>query len=228
MKQGVFVLEILSKSPLFAGLSPDEISACLNCAHVQTKMYEKEELIFQQEALPQSLLVLLTGSVVVGQHGSDGSRRIVAAFEQPGELFGEVFVFLNKPYEHFAQASAPTKVLALPKDFLTHTCGHGCPSHVRMISNLLAILAEKSYALNRRVQVLSRPTLRQKLAALLLQNANENDTATLYMNREELADYLNAARPSVSRELMRMQRDGLIQLRQADIFINRAALQALL
>ena len=31
------------------------------------------------------------------------------------------------------------------------------------------------------------------------------------MNREQLADYLNAERPSLSRELMRMQKEGLIE-----------------
>ncbi len=39
------------------------------------------------------------------------------------------------------------------------------------------------------------------------------------MNREELADFLNAARPSLSRELMKMQDEGLIAIDRQEIKI---------
>ena len=39
------------------------------------------------------------------------------------------------------------------------------------------------------------------------------------MNREELADFVNTARPSLSRELMSMQTDGLIRVDKRTIQI---------
>ena len=40
------------------------------------------------------------------------------------------------------------------------------------------------------------------------------------MNREQLADFLGVARPSLSRELMRMQADGLIEVSKKRILIR--------
>jgi cAMP-binding proteins - catabolite gene activator and regulatory subunit of cAMP-dependent protein kinases len=220
----------LRGSPLFAGLSDAEIESCLRCGRAGVASYEKDELIFRQGETPQWLLVLLEGSVVVGQDSGDGRRSVAAAFDRPGELFGEVFVFLHRAeYQHYAQAASRAKILRIPREFLFHTCGENCGHHERLISNMLSILAGKAYFLNQRLQILSCATLRQKLARVLLMSGAPGGKPACGMSREELADFLNAARPSVSRELMRMQDDGLIALRGREIFVpDRSALEELL
>ena len=48
------------------------------------------------------------------------------------------------------------------------------------------------------------------------------------MNREQLADFLGVARPSLSRELMKMQKDGLIEVGRKSIRIcDRDAVEML-
>ena len=49
---------------------------------------------------------------------------------------------------------------------------------------------------------------------------NDRDRVTLKMSREEFADFLNAARPSLSRELMKMQEDGFIKVVRKTLFSN--------
>ena len=157
-------------------------------------------------------------------------RTIVAAFTQPGELFGEVFLFLDKKeYENYAQAACPAKVLQMPKQFLYHNCAKNCDYHTKLISNILSILAQKAYYLNQKLQVVSGSTLRQKIARVLFQNSSADGTVTLGMNREELADFLNVARPSLSRELMKMQKEGLVRACGKEIAIaDLNALQEIL
>ena len=73
---------------------------------------------------------------------------------------------------------------------------------------------------------MSSTSLRQKIAKVLLQNVKEDGVVVLTMNREELADYLSVARPSLSRELMEMQSEGLIKLNRKVIHIvNQDELQ---
>ena len=43
-----------------------------------------------------------------------------------------------------------------------------------------------------------------------LEQAQQNGVVHLTMNREDLADYLGTTRPSLSRELMKMQQEGFI------------------
>ena len=223
------MIEELKKSALFAGLSEAEIGSCLSCSKAKAVAYRKEEMIFLQTDRPDSLLVLLDGTVVVGSDSKDGRRSIVATFSQPGELFGEVFLFLGREaYGHYAQAAAAARVLRIPKEFLYHPCEKSCSCHAKLISNMLSILAQKAYFLNQRLQIMSCATLRQKIAAALLQNISSDGKAALAMNREELADYLNAARPSVSRELMKMQKDGLLKIDRKNIFIDRDKLRSIL
>ena len=55
--------------------------------------------------------------------------------------------------------------------------------------------------------------------AWLLQEADSGDTVVLKTNREEQADYLCVARPSLSRTLMQMQKAGLIEADRKQIRI---------
>jgi CRP-like cAMP-binding protein len=223
------LMEELTTCALFAGLSKEEIQGCLTCSKAKIVTYGKKEMIFLQTDPADRLMILLEGTVVVGSDTKDGRRSIVATFDRPGELFGEVFLFLNRrTYDHYAQADTAAKVLQIPKEFLYHPCGKSCDCHSKLISNMLSILAQKAYFLNQRLQIMSCATLRQKIAAALLQNVSIDGKAVLTMTREEFADYLNAARPSVSRELMKMQEEGLLRIHQKNVYINPEKLREIL
>jgi len=211
----------LKNSPLFFNLSEADIENCLRCSKSKIILYEKDEIIFHQKDEPQKLMILVEGTVVVCNDSSSGKRSIVATFRQTGELFGEVFLFLSRrEYDHYAQAVTASRVLQIPKDFLYHTCGEVCGHHTKLVFNMLSILAQKTYYLNQKLQILSCATLRQKIATILLQNCHADGRVVLAMNREELADFLNTARPSLSRELMKMQAEGLLRIKKRDIYID--------
>lgn len=201
------------KSPLFAHMTDEDIRQCILCSGSELVSYDKEEILFHQQDPPRKLYILAEGSVAVCTDSISGKRHILATFTQPGELFGEVFLFLNKEeYDNYAQAVTIAKVLEMPKDFLSHGCGKNCGFHAKLIANMLAILAQKAYYLNQKLQIMSGATLREKIIRLLLRHAAPDGTVNLGMNREELADFLNVARPSLSRELMRMQEEGLLRI----------------
>jgi len=206
------MLTKLKNSPLFANMSVEDIEKCIKCSGSEIVTYQKDELIFYQQDEPKKLFVLIEGSAAVCRDTITGKRNIIAAFRQSGELFGEVFLFLNKnSYDNYALAVSQVKILQMPKEYLYSGCGKNCEYHTMLISNMLSILAQKAYYLNQKLQIISSPTLRNKIAKILLQNVGKNGVVSLKMNREELADFLNTARPSLSRELMKMQTDGIIE-----------------
>ena len=84
---------------------------------------------------------------------------------------------------------------------------------------MLAIFAQKAYYLNQKIQIISCATLRQKIAKILLEYGKAGESPAITMNREEMADFLNVARPSLSRELMRMQEEGLVKVTKRGIFV---------
>ena len=96
-----------------------------------------------------------------------------------------------------------------------------------MVTNLLHVLAHKAYFLNQKLLIFSSFSLRKKIAVYLLQQANGSSTITLKLNRESMAEYLAIPRPSLSRELMNMQKDGLLSLSKDTVTLNIEELENL-
>ena len=202
-------------------MTEEEIELCLKEARADILGFRKGEMIFNQGDKPRYITMLVEGSVSVGNDSVNGKRSILGMFSNPGELFGEVFLFLNHDeYANYACASSPSRILEIPKEYLTRLGDKPSPLQNKMLSNLLTIFAERTYYLNNRLQVLSCSTLKQKIARFILQNMNDRDRVTLKMSREEFADFLNAARPSLSRELMKMQEDGYIKVVRKDLIVK--------
>ena len=75
------------------------------------------------------------------------------------------------------------------------------------------MLAERTLLLNDRIQVLSKLTIREKVITLLSQYSGRESTSliTLPFNREAMATYLGTNQSALSRELRKMQDEGIIR-----------------
>ena len=95
-------------------------------------------------------------------------------------------------------------------------CPTACPFHRRILQNLLEVTANKNRQLSLKLEILSRKTTREKLLAYLSYQAGMapgggKAAFVIPFNRQQLADYLNVERSALSKELGRMQREGLIE-----------------
>ncbi len=83
-----------------------------------------------------------------------------------------------------------------------------------MLQNVIKIIAQKTLFLNNKVAYLTIKSMRKKLVKYLLEQYQEKQSLTfsLPMNREELADFSNVSRPSMSREFCKMWDAGIIEL----------------
>ena len=221
---------VLQDTVLFRDLSEDEIQICLACSKAESIYYEKGEMVFSEEDYPASLPMLINGSITLGMDFRDGKRNILAIFEEKGEVFGHELILIgDSQYGMFAQARTRSQILMIPKNFLIGTCERNCGFHSTLISNMLLMMAKKTLILNERLEIMSCRTLRQKITKLILFNIREQDSMTVAMSRQEMAEFLHVARPSLSRELMKMQADGLIRVEGRKIRVLRKdALEELL
>ena len=204
-------MQALDASPLFRQMHTDEVRKCLECSGAKINNYPKDSFVFYMGERPTKLYILMEGVVAVGRDLVSGNRMLITTLDQPGELFGEVYLFLpSAQYDFYATAIQEAEVLEIPKEFFYHTCASSCGHHDKLIRNMLSVLAEKAQSLSSKLQLMSSTSLRQKIAKVLLANCSPDGTVNLKMSREEFADFIGAARPSLSRELMRMQNDNLI------------------
>ena len=86
----------------------------------------------------------------------------------------------------------------------------------QILDNLMHILARKNLLLLRRLAVISRRTLRDKILTYLSYCAQEAEARSfrIPLDRQGLADYLAADRSALSAELSRMRKEGLIAFRK--------------
>ena len=179
-----------------------------------TKTYKKDAIIFSDYDKPMHINVLLEGSLNICDFSEDGKRIIITSICEFGDIFGEVFLFVGTPfYEHTAMANEATKILKIPKDLIYQ--------NTKLTQNLMSIFAKKAYFLNKKVNLLSCPTLREKILLYIKYNKKGNDVFYLDKTKDELADFLNVARPSLSRELIKMQKDGVISVNGKKITITK-------
>lgn len=82
----------------------------------------------------------------------------------------------------------------------------------KLIKNLLILLANDNYSLSQKLIQSSFKKIRQKISVYLSSIALKEETNEFYIpyNRQELADYLNVDRSALSKELMEMKKEGLL------------------
>jgi len=109
--------QILRNFSIFSSLNDDEFSELAGLSIERSFM--PNEFIFWDGDTPEWLYMVTQGKVKVLKYSSLGKEFIIAFFG-PGEMFGEVAVFANKPYPASAQAIAETKVVGIKReDFLS-------------------------------------------------------------------------------------------------------------
>jgi CRP-like cAMP-binding protein len=109
----------------------------------------------------------------------------------------------------------------VPADKLVGQCSQSCIAHTKLIMNMLGILSLKALTLNRQLEYLSIKSIRGRIASFLLEQYKTSGKTTfmMTMNRNEMADFLNVARPSLSREMCRMRDEGIIDFHRSSVRI---------
>lgn len=216
------ITKLLAKSLLFRGMTEEEVEEFLRTSSSFISSYEKNEIIFDVQEKPEYLFVLLKGAISVAKDSISGKRTVITNIDDPGNIFAEVYLFLPKEhYDYYTVAIANnTQILKIPKAVFGELGKDQC--NQKLVTNMLKILSQKAYNLTEKLQVLASGGLRQKLAKLFLDSMDEKGMVLLAMNREDMADYLNVARPSLSRELANMSGEGLIDVKGRRVRILKA------
>ena len=104
------------------------------------------------------------------------------------------------------------------------TCTNACPFHALLISNLLAVCAEKNLLLSQRILHTAPKGIRARLLSYFsacVQRTGRYSFDIPY-NRQQLADYLSVDRSAMCSELSRMQREGLLSYHKNHFSVHEA------
>lgn len=196
----------LREIKIFKNLTDEDLEIITSKTEFVEKNYTKGEYIFMAGDKSGDLFYLIEGKINVYQIDSNGKRFIFQNFDKP-TLFGEVYSYLNEPFDFDCECAKDSKILII-KDF-KNIFEVPCPEN--FLRSYINFLSKKCLALSKKNQITSQASLRQKIGKYLLENEKESKVF-LTMKREDLADYLSTTRPSLSRELSKMADEGIIKV----------------
>ncbi len=156
----------------------------------------------------KGLFVIVRGRVRVYQIGDTG-REHVLRVDGPGESVAEMPLFDGGPYPAYAEASEDSFVFMLGREPFREMLRQ----HSEVAEHVIRALAQRLRRLVQTVEGLALKEVRQRVAAWLLQLAEQHgDEFTLPVSNEELAAQLGTAREVVSGILHGFAHDGLLEL----------------
>ena len=187
----------------------------------RTKTVEKDEAIIT-EGDPSNIVGIVTsGKLQIYKEDMSGFQTIISEVV-PGEMFGEVFACAGvkeMPVSIYA-AEKSTVMLIDFKRFLT-TCSNACPFHSKVIQNLLQAVSQKALYLNKRIEIMSKRSIRDKLLCYLTieYGRKKDEHFTIPFNRQQLADYLCVERSALSAEMSRMKKEKIIDYKKNEFWL---------
>ena len=199
-------------SPLFDGIKAEDLKAMLGCIGYHIGTFSKGEIVAFEGDNLKHIGIVLSGSVDMVKEDLWGNKTMLVRMRKD-ELFGETFACGEDNLSVVTfMVSEDAQILFMPFSRVMHSCTMACEFHHRLIENMVKIIANKNRDLMQKVDVVSKRTIREKLLAYLSIQAQRQNSRyfEIPMGRVELAEYLCIDRSALTRELVKMKEDGLI------------------
>ena len=204
--------EVVERCPLFAQLSPDRVPSLLEELSAVTRAYGCGEALVLAGYENHSIGVVLSGKIEAYKTEPDGGQLMMARMGLGGVFGDAICGSRSQKSPVTVVAATPVQVLWIPYARVLN--GGGSPAHTCFLQNLIALLAEKYFALDRRLELLMAHTLRERLLRYLKAETSPGPDGNreIPFTRAQLAAYLGCDRSALCREVSRMQRDGLLEV----------------
>lgn len=210
-------INTMLKTPLFQSFDYDTLKGMIICLQMRIKHYEKGENIVYKGQPFQHIGVLVEGETAVIKENVLGQRNIIELLNI-GDVFGEMAAFSKRAEWYFTvQAQKTSKIIFIPKGRIIGECDKLCHCHRVLIENFLSVLSERGLYLDKKIEYLTIKSISGKICSYLFDQYQLNDKTSfdIPLNRNELADFLNVSRPTLSRELAKLKEQNII-----DFYLN--------
>jgi CRP/FNR family transcriptional regulator, cyclic AMP receptor protein len=217
----------LRKTSLFSDLNDKELARLADAA--VPRRFAVDQIIFAEGEPCSGLYVIESGAVKIFKTSIRGREQVLSV-EGPASSIAELPVFDGGNYPASAAAAKDSVLLFIGKKEF-HAL---CMEHPEAALKVLKVVGSRLRLLVEIIENLSFSTVRHRLAAYLVRLAREGGTPrewgtefTLGVTNQQLAAQIGTVRELVSRNLSRLQAEGVIQLDGKKVVVpNLEALEA--
>lgn len=203
--------ETVKECPIFKNFSIDEIIEIFSVISFYEKDYKKNDIILAENTKVEYFGIITNGKIALSNFDYFGNRNILNVFEK-GDSFAEALVSLEIQIPHEVISLTDSSIVWIEYKSLSKSL-----YYQKILNNLLNIISTKNLILNKKLQILSKRTTREKILEYL---SNQKKTLSLdsnfeiNLNRNEMADYLALDRSNLSRELGKLKKEGVIDFKK--------------
>ena len=210
------IAEILSRQPLFRGLS--EIELAQISAGSREFRVKMNEVLFHKGDQPEGMHVVVMGQMKLALPSAQGVEKIVH-MSGPGSTFGEAVVFLDKPYPVSGQAMSEGLILLVSKRVLIEAMD----ANSMLCRKMLASLSSRLHELLGDMESCTLRSSMQRVVCFLVQSAPADGSTSfdivLTASKQNLASQMNLAPETFSRALGNLTEKGLIKVKGRTITV---------
>lgn len=210
----------LRKTPLFAGLSDQEMHAL--AARVIKKHFRHGTLLFGEGDPCSGLFLVAAGKIRIFKMSANGREQVLAV-EGPGSSFAELPVFDGGNYPASASVLEDATVLFISRNDFQNFCRE----HPDVALKVIAVVGSRLRRLVGIIEELSFTTVRQRLISSILRMADAGGSPSkegvhieLTKSHQDLAAELGTVRELVSRNLSRLQAEGFLDVEGRKIVVK--------
>ena len=218
--QRIDLAAVLEKTALFSNLSQPELQ--MLATRSVRKLFSTGELLFSEGEPCNGLHIIARGKVRLFKTSVNGREQVLSV-NVSGESVAEIPVFDGGPYPASAVALEETEIAFISRrDFNAY-----CLEHPEVPLKVLTVVGARLRNLVGIIEELSFTTIRQRLISTLLKLAQSEGRKTargiefqLPASHQELANQLGTVRELISRNLMRLQAEGLLDVDARQIVVK--------
>jgi len=219
--------QTLARVPIFSGLTESELLFLAQRA--VPRHFSTGETVFGEGQPCAGLYVVESGHIRIFK-SSPGGREQVLSIDGPGSSVAELPVFDGGSYPASVTAVDEATLLFVSKqDFQSL-----CLAHPEVALKVLRVVGARLRRLVGIIEELSFTTVRHRLASFLLRVAKKEGKRTsegveivMPVSNQELASQIGTVRELVSRNLSRLQGEGIIKIDGRTVIVcNLKALEA--
>lgn len=211
-------ISILKTLSLFKTMGESDIVRFLQEFGSGIMDFGKDDVIFFEDEECNNLSIVLSGTVEIQKIDSSGKVLTVARISA-GDAFGENLIFGDKnTYPMTVISKNKAVILNLSKNAVIKLC----QINQTFLNEFLRLLSNKAISLSSRIKEVTLKSIRQKICDFILckYRISKKNVIEISMSKKDWAEKLGVQRPSLSRELIKMKEEGLIDYDKEKIFIK--------
>lgn len=210
--------EILLNSPLFRGISPDELNSLFQRVNHQVRHFRNGEMLAQAGEDVGKAMILMEGRLQGEMVDFAGNSLKIEDLDPPQMVAAAFLYGPNSLFPVYLSAKTDGRMLVIQKKDFTAMLS----MESRVMVNYINIVSGKAQFLSGKITFLSLKTIKEKIAYYLMQRMKQsgNKIVTIEITQTGLSDLFGVTRPSLTRTILEMEKQGILTWSRDRVEIN--------